>query len=104
MSPGQDADIRHFIPTMERVRLPSPMGRPRKRCQHIVADKGYDSDDLRRYCDRHRMTPIIAKRKMHRKPRPGAELTPNRWTVSSLSRRPWPESCIARGSGLLVSA
>ena len=41
-------------------------GRPRKRCHHVIADKGYDSDDLRRYCTRHGMQPIIPRR-----PRPG---------------------------------
>lgn len=56
---------------METIHLPGKTGRPRKRCRYIVADKGYDSDDLRRYCDRHRIKPIIAKRKMYRKPRPG---------------------------------
>ncbi|QFU01474.1 Transposase DDE domain protein [Halomonas sp. THAF5a] len=72
LSPGQDSDTRHFIPTLEDVHLPGAKGRPRKRCRYIVADKGYDSDPLRRYCDRHRMKPIIARRKMKRKPRPGA--------------------------------
>jgi transposase len=72
LPPGQDSDTRHFIPTLERVQLPGPSGRPRKRCRFIVADKGYDSEPLRRYCDQHRMKPIIARRKMKRKPRPGA--------------------------------
>ncbi|MCL7942315.1 IS5 family transposase [Halomonas sp. ATCH28] len=72
LSPGQDSDTQHFIPTMEHVHLPGPVGRPLKRCRFIVADKGYDSDPLRRYSDRHRMKPIIARRKMKRKPRPGA--------------------------------
>ncbi|TDA95379.1 transposase [Halomonas marinisediminis] len=70
-SPGQDADSRHFMSTLEQVHLPARRGRPRKRCHYIVADKGYDSDSLRHYCDRHQMKPIIARRKMHRKPRPG---------------------------------
>ena len=72
LSPGQDSDTQHFIPTMEDVHLPGTLGRPLKRCRFIVADKGYDSDPLRRYCDRHRMKPVIAQRKMKRKPRPGA--------------------------------
>ncbi|WP_342446944.1 transposase [Cobetia amphilecti] len=37
----------------------------------IVADKGYDSDELRRYCDRVRIKLVIAQQKMKRKPRPG---------------------------------
>ncbi|WP_422666868.1 IS5 family transposase [Billgrantia endophytica] len=70
LTPGQDSDTRHFVPAMEHVHLPGPVGRPRKRYRCIVADKGYDSDFLRQYCDRHRMKPIIARRKMRRKPRP----------------------------------
>ena len=56
---------------MEAIRLAGRRGRPRKRCRYIVADKGYDSDRLRRYCDRHRMKPIIAQRTMHRRVRRG---------------------------------
>ncbi|WP_425278174.1 hypothetical protein [Azotobacter salinestris] len=36
-----------------------------------MADKGYDSESLRHYCDRYGMKPIIPLRKMHRKPRAG---------------------------------
>ncbi|GED22267.1 hypothetical protein HHA01_12440 [Halomonas halmophila] len=71
LSPGQDGDTQHFMPTMESIHLPGQVGRPRKRCRHIVADKGYDSDALRRYCYRQRMKPVIAQRKMKRRPRPG---------------------------------
>jgi IS5 family transposase len=54
---------------MERVHLPGPVGRPVKRCDYIVADKGYDSDALRRYGDRYSMKPVLARRTMHRRPR-----------------------------------
>lgn len=37
----------------------------------MVADKGYDSDALRHYCTRHHIKPIIPRRNMRRKPRPG---------------------------------
>ena len=72
LSPGQDSDTHHCISVMEQIHLPGRRGRPRKRYRHIVADKGYNSDLLRRYCDRHRMKPIVARRKMKRKPRPDA--------------------------------
>ncbi|MBR9753372.1 MAG: IS5 family transposase [Gammaproteobacteria bacterium] len=71
LSAGQESDTRYFMPTLEKVHLPGSLGRPRKRCRYIVADKGYDSDELRRYCDRVRIKPVIAQRKMKRKPRPG---------------------------------
>nr|WP_237709553.1 IS5 family transposase [Pseudomonas psychrotolerans] len=71
LSPGQQADSRHFIPLLEQVRLPGTRGRPRKRCRRIVADKGYDSETLRRHCDRVGIQPVIARRKMRLKPRSG---------------------------------
>lgn len=71
LSPGQQADSQHFIHLLEQVRLPGTRGRPRKRCRRIVADKGYDSETLRRYYDRVGIQPVIARRKMRRKPRPG---------------------------------
>ena len=37
----------------------------------VLADKGYDAEALRRYCDRYRMQPVIALRDMKRKPKPG---------------------------------
>lgn len=51
--------------------LTSQRGHPRKRCQWLLADKGYDADALRRYCDRYRMQPVIPLRSMKRKPKPG---------------------------------
>ena len=60
-----------LYPLLDQVRLPGSQGRPRKRCRMVIADKGYDSEELRRYCDRFGMQPVIAQRTMHRKPRPG---------------------------------
>jgi len=74
---------------LEGVHLPGAKGRPRKRCRCIVADKGYDGDPLRRYCDRHRMKPIIAWRKMKRKPRPVATMgfdKPRYWERNIIER------------------
>lgn len=53
------------------MRLPDRSGRPRKRSRYLVADKGYDSDALRRYCTRYGMRPVSPRRRMHRRPRPG---------------------------------
>ncbi|TCJ25600.1 hypothetical protein [Cobetia sp. Ld8] len=69
-SAGQKSYTRYFMPTLEKVDLARSLGRPQKRCCYIVIEQGYDSDDLHRYCDRVRNKPIIAKRKMKRKPRP----------------------------------
>lgn len=56
---------------LDGVHIPSERGRPRKRCRKLVADKGYDSESLRQYCDRYRMQPVIPYRIMKRKPKPG---------------------------------
>jgi len=53
LSPGQDADSRYFMPLLEQISLPGGQGRPRKRCRYVLADKGYDSQPLRQYCDRY---------------------------------------------------
>ncbi|WP_122359695.1 IS5 family transposase, partial [Pseudomonas coronafaciens] len=71
LSPGEQADSRHFMPLLDQISLPSSRGRPRKRCRYVLADKGYDSQVIRQCCDRYGMQPVIPLRKMHRKPRPG---------------------------------
>jgi transposase len=57
---------------LDEVSIPSSQrGRPRKRCKWLLADKGYDAEALRRYCDQYRMQPVIPLRSMKRKPKPG---------------------------------
>lgn len=65
LSGGQASDISYAEPLLDDVCIPtSKRGRPRKRCRWILADKGYDADALRRYCDRYRMQPVIPYRVM----------------------------------------
>lgn len=71
LSPGQASDIAHAQPLLDQVRIPGKSGRPRKRCRWLLADKGYDAEHLRQYCDRYRMQPVIPQRSMKRKPKPG---------------------------------
>ncbi|MEB0190828.1 MULTISPECIES: IS5 family transposase [unclassified Pseudomonas] len=71
LSPGQASDIAHAQPLLDQVRIPGKSGRPRKRCRWLLADKGYDAEHLRQYCDRYRMQPVILQRTMKRKPKPG---------------------------------
>ena len=71
LSPGQASDIAQAQPLLEQVRIPGKPGRPRKRCRWLLADKGYDAEHLRQYCDRYRMQPVIPQRTMKRKPKPG---------------------------------
>ncbi|MCP1446323.1 transposase [Pseudomonas sp. GGS8] len=72
LSDGQASDISYAQPLLDDVSIPTNQrGRPRKRCKWLLADKGYDAEALRRYCDRYRMQPVIPLRSMKRKPKPG---------------------------------
>ncbi|MDR2307804.1 MAG: IS5 family transposase [Paucimonas sp.] len=72
LSGGQASDISYAQPLLDDVSIPSSQrGRPRKRCKWLLADKGYDAEALRRYCDQYRMQPVIPLRSMKRKPKPG---------------------------------
>lgn len=72
LSGVQASDISYAEPLLDDVCIPtSKRGRPRKRCRWLLADKGYDADALRRYCDRYRMQPVIPLLAMKRKPKPG---------------------------------
>lgn len=71
LSGGQVSDISYAQPLLEQVQIAGQRGRPRKRCRWLLADKGYDAEHLRRYCDRYRMQPVIPLRTMKRKPKPG---------------------------------
>jgi transposase len=72
LSGGQASDIVYAQPLLDDVSIPSSgRGRPRKRCKWLLADKGYDCEALRRYCDDYRMRSVIPLRSMKRKPRPG---------------------------------
>lgn len=57
--------------SVERRACLSASACPRKRCKWLLADKGYASEALRRYCDQYRMHPVIPMRSMKRKPKPG---------------------------------
>jgi transposase len=71
LSPGQASDISNAQTLLDQVRIPGKPGRPRKRCRWLLADKGYDAEHLRQYCDRYRMQPVIPLRSMKRKAKPG---------------------------------
>lgn len=72
LSGGQASDINYAQPLLDDVCIPSSQrGRPRKCCKWLFAERGYDAEELRRYCDQYRMQPVIPMRSMKRKPKPG---------------------------------
>ena len=72
LSGGQASDISYAQPLLSEVSIPSSQrGRPRKRCKWLLADRGYDAEALRRYCDQYRMQPVIPLRSIKPKQNPG---------------------------------
>lgn len=70
LSGGQTSDISYTQPLLDDDCIPvGKRGRPRKRCRWLLVDKGYDTDALRRFCDRYRIQPVIPLRAMKRKSR-----------------------------------
>ena len=62
VSGAQASDATYFEPVMQCVALPSSTGRPRNRPRAVVADKGCDSQSIRRYCGRRGIRSVIPAR------------------------------------------
>ena len=63
LSPGQRHDTLFFEPLMEdgAIKRPGP-GRPKRRPDRVVGDKGYSSDDNRSYLQRRGINYTIPRR------------------------------------------
>jgi transposase len=70
LSAGQRHDTTAFVPLLQAGRVKrAGRGRPRSRPRRIVADKGYTSQQVRRYCRQHGINATIPTRRNQR-PRP----------------------------------
>jgi len=80
---ARPAEIRLAEATLKTVRVPRRHGRPRTRPQTLVADKGYDSDDFRKYLRGRGIRPCIPRRRNQRRRGRKPDLTPyrSRWIV-----------------------
>ena len=84
---AQQAEITLARITLETVHVQPARGRPRTRPQHLVADKGYDSRDFRRYLHRrgigHTIPPIRRRgKRRHGQPRPADPVRyAQRWII-----------------------
>jgi len=71
-------DVTQLIPLLDRVpAVKGRVGRPRKRPDQVVADRGYDHDKYRRLLRKRGITPVIARRKTEH----GSGLGQVRWVV-----------------------
>ena len=81
---AQKAEVKLADSTLATVKVSRPKGRPRNRPKEVVADKGYDSDPLRRRWRRRGIKPCVPRRRS-KKPRrgrkPDLEGYRHRWIV-----------------------
>jgi transposase len=81
---AQRAEVHLAEPLLNTVRVPRTRGRPRTRPRAVVADKGYDSEDLRRRLRRRGIHPCIPRRRNKRPrrgPKPDLAGYRHRWLV-----------------------
>jgi transposase len=79
LTPGQRHDSTQLEPVLDAICVPRPSGRgrPRKRPDHLVADKGYSYPRCRRLLRRRGIPHTIPQRsdqRAHRARRPGRPL------------------------------
>ena len=75
---GNRNDVTQLIPLLEAVPAVSGRpGRPRRRPECVIADRGYDHDKYRRLVRQHGVEPVIARRQTEH----GSGLGRHRWVV-----------------------
>src|SRR4051812_50035216 len=64
LTPGQASDTKELVPLLDNVAVPRPggRGRPRKRLDHLMADKAYGSKANRRSLRARRIPHTIPER------------------------------------------
>nr|WP_280118979.1 IS5 family transposase [Gordonia polyisoprenivorans] len=62
LTPGQAADTRMMVATLEQIRVPVGRGRPRTRPDRVMADKGYPSKANRAWLRQHGIAVTIPER------------------------------------------
>jgi transposase len=69
LTAAQRNESAFFTSLMDRVRVPRPTGRPKKRPEAVPGDRGYDSTDNRRWCWKRNIESVIpARNGMHTAP------------------------------------
>lgn len=81
---AQRSEVHLAEPVLDMVRVAQKRGRPKTRPRCLVADKGYDSDPLRKALRNRSIRPVIPFRR-NRRPRPGPKpdlsLYRERWRI-----------------------
>jgi transposase len=75
---GNRNDVTQLLPLLDAVGpIAGRRGRPRRRAQRLLADRGYDHDKYRRELRRRGIKPVIARRETGH----GSGLGKDRWVV-----------------------
>ena len=75
---GQRNDVTQLLPLLDSVGpVAGKVGRPRKRAERLLADRGYDHDKYRRELWARGVKPVIARRGVEH----GSHLGRERWVV-----------------------
>jgi transposase len=98
LTPGQRHDSTQLEPVLDAIRVPRPdgRGRPRKRPDHLIGDKGYSYEQCRRVLRRRGIAHTIPERtdqRARRAHRPGRKPAFDRETYR---RRNVVERCVNR--------
>ena len=99
LPPGQAADCRWFIPVLDGIRVPGPVGRPRTRPRAVAADKAYSSKGNRAYLRRRRITAVIpekADQQANRKRKGSADGRPVGFDPDRYKQRNTVERCFQK--------
>ena len=78
MTGGNRNDVTQLLPLLDRVPAVAGVpGRPRRRPERVVADRGYDHDKYRRLLWARGIKPVIARRNTEH----GSGIGRHRWVV-----------------------
>ncbi len=62
VTPGQNHESKHFEETVNAVRIPQKVGRPKTRPKKISGDKGYSYPRIRQWLQAHKIKGVIPSR------------------------------------------
>ena len=98
MTAGQRHDSTQLAPVLDAIRVPRPggRGRPRKRPDHLIADKGYSYPRCRRALRRRGIPHTIPERRDQRARRAARPGRPLAFDKERYRRRNVVERCINR--------
>ena len=69
LTAGQRHESPFFADMMDAVRVPRPVGRPKKRPEAVAGDRAYDSKENRKWCWQRNIESVIpARNRMHTGP------------------------------------